>query len=81
MEKEKRYMPNTQCVFFKPYEDWHDAPVLCTRKEIKSGKCQSCGFNPEVKRKRFSEKHGPAKAEELCRYSESLNGKGLKDDS
>ena len=81
MEEEKRYTPNTNCVFYQQGETWQDTAVLCTRKEIRKGKCSSCGFNPEVKRQRLSRVVGAEAAEELCRYSESLNGKGEVYDS
>ena len=80
MEEEKRYTPNTHCVFFQPGETWQDTAVLCTKKEIRKGKCANCGFNPNVKRKRLSGKYGAEAAEELCRYSESLTGKEKTDD-
>ena len=81
MEEEKRYTANTHCVFFQQGETWQDTAVLCTKKEIRAGKCAACGFNPDVKRKRLSAKYGAEAAEELCRYSESLNEKENNDDS
>ena len=78
--KNKVFVPDTGCVFFRATDDWHDAPVYCTKKEIETGACVTCGFNPAVKQKRLAEKVGQSTAEQLCLYSESLNRKGSSDE-